>query len=181
MTLKLTVLKNALLIPHDGCAEWSYCGSCGNHIDWANETLVGTNDGDGTACPHCGHDDTSHLQANLSEMTAAELDETIEAIQSEYGELDDAMIDQYDGLRQRIIDGPTNWDVSVSDGAGGEDWHNVEGDLDDAISLGEEKAESCRYDFGDDDSGELEVEARFFGVGFRETTVTRYRVVRYFE
>ena len=65
MTATKTV-KGRELIPHDGCTEWSVCGTCGAQIDWANDVMFGETSGrdrDDTTCPYCGHDDTAYLYA----------------------------------------------------------------------------------------------------------------------
>lgn len=53
------------LVAHDGVTEWSVCGQCGRHIDWANDVMFGAlsrRDPDDTSCPYCGHADTAYLE-----------------------------------------------------------------------------------------------------------------------
>jgi len=66
-------------------------------------------------------------------------------------------LDSEPGLVTRIKAGPTNWTITVDDGAGGEDDYDFVGSLDDAIDYGEMKADNTAYDFGDDETGDLTV------------------------
>lgn len=70
------------LKPHDGVTEWSYCGRCGQRIDWGSEALFGIQNyasreeweatrGD-TTCPYCGHGDTAYLLADSADPALAD-------------------------------------------------------------------------------------------------------------
>lgn len=64
MSKKMKKVKDKVLVPHDGITEWSVCGACGTHIDWANEVMCGAREReeDDMSCPHCGSDDTVWLE-----------------------------------------------------------------------------------------------------------------------
>lgn len=181
-----TVTDSAILVPHNGSTEWSVCGECGRTIDWTNNVMFGPGSGrdeddDDDSCPSCGHDDTAYLDADLAKLSAAELDEVLEAITQHHGTISEDIIAAYDGLAERIKAGPTNWSILVSDGSGGEDWFELEGDVDDALAHGEQRAQKIKYDFGEDDEGELEISVRPGAadkIELGKSAVTRHRPSR---
>jgi len=88
-------------------------------------------------------------------LDADDLDAEIERIFGD--DPSESELDSEPGLVTRIKAGPTNWTITVDDGAGGEDDYDFVGSLDDAIDYGERKADNTAYDFGADETGDLTV------------------------